>query len=224
MEKLIEYLLAKPDLISVSSSFLLLVVTVLSLHIMFRLLAFGVHSRSERDKEYIEKMKFVPYFVLVFGFLAGFHSFMVDIQISLEETEMAFEKIFPSFSIISIISIPLLLGVMITLLVLQTKVERSKGKGKENLEGSSRVISASIIILILSLEGFNLCFSLLAKTGSSSWLSWLLFALWVLGTLILLARYTSNKLFTKEEFLFKKKSWIRRKLKDQKKEQEQETQ
>jgi len=223
MEKLIEYLLAKPDLISISSSFLILVVAVLSLHIMYRLIAFGVHPMSEMDNMYIEKMKYVPYFVLVFGFIVGFHSFMVDIQISLEETEMAFEKILPFFSSFSLVLILTYLGVIITLLVLLTKFARSKKKRKENLEGSSRVVSASIIILILSTRGFELYFGLLGKTDSTSWL---VFAIWILITIVLLTKYTSNKSFTKEEFLFKKKSWIRKKLEEQKKEkaQEQETQ
>ena len=215
MERLIEYLLAKPDLMSVSSSLLILVVAVLSLHIMYRLLAFGVHSRSEKDRKYIEKMKYVPYFVLFFGFLVGFYSFMIDIQISLEETEMAFEKILPLFSAFSLALFIIYLGVIITLLVLLTKFERSKKKWKEDLEGSSRVVSASIIILMLSTQGFDLYFGLLAKTDSPSWL---VFAIWILGVLILLQRYTSDKKFTKEEFLFRKKSWIRKKLEEQEEE------
>ena|SRR6056297_3125723 len=216
MEKLIEYLLEKPDFTSIFSSILVFSGVVLAIHIMFRLLNFGVHSRGYEDGKYLKKLRYLPCLMLFFGVVEGISSFAYNLNSSLEGTSMQIEKIVHGFeSIISIqssISIIVLMGV----LILSFKFEKSpKVRGKRKLEGSWRKTWGSITILFITASGISFSLSILEKVN----LGWFTTFLWIIIILILLHKFIKNKPFTQEEFLFKKKSWIKEKLEEQKREE-----
>lgn len=215
MQQLLEYLKTRPDSMSIFLSLLAFSGVVLAIHIMYRLLDFGVHSEGYEDGMYLKKLKYLPCLVLIVGFINGFFSFIYELENHLKGTSMQIEKIVPQFETVAIIHLTLSFIIFFGVLILSFKFEKSPEiRGKRKFEGSYRKTIGSLLILLLTGAGFSFSLEILEKISMDCIPTFL----WISIILILLYKFVKKKPFTEEKFLFKKKSWIREKLEEQKRE------